>query len=283
MIEAPKGFGVYLRDLTKDFRDRWPAAKLAKHLKDHHVKHVYILAFWDEGGSVFRRYNRNVGKPYVEAFIKEGITVGIWGFPHPDFVQRYVEMMADTTYNFAPKGGITHWLHDPELPWKAKGNPRATDMGLRGQGEAIKGFGSNKNKEQLSELAIELCQAEAVERAMLKVPGVGITSYGMAKWHPIPYDVFAGYGWSSPQLYSVNRSNVDLGLSMWADRGSHVFIPSVPVFGPNSDVRLSTHLNAFLDEGTPVDVTGFVVWSFPQMSPMEARTIRSFAEKVGWA
>lgn len=281
MIHHPKGIGIYLRDLTKDFRDKWKPAKFAKYLKEHAIRHAYVLAFWDEGHT-FRKYNHNFAAPYVQAMINEGIEVGIWGFPHPLHADRYVQAMAEVSQVLTKNGGkISCWLHDPELPWKPKGAPRAVDTGLRGQGEAIKGEGTNVNKAALSELALELCQKEAIERAILKIPGVGITSYGMAKWHPIPYNIFAGYGWSSPQLYSVNPINVDLGMQMWVDRGSQVLIPSVPVFGPNTESRLSKHLNAFIDQADN-QPQGFVVWSFPQMSPMEARILRSFSDRKGW-
>ena len=278
---APTGIGVYIRDLTKPLRDKWPPKRLAKFFKDHAIRQVYLLAFWDEGGNNFRMFNRNIARPYVDAFTTAGIEVGVWGFPHPNQVSRYIATMSELSQNFGDKGQIKYWLHDPELPWKPRNAPKASDT-MRGQGEAIKGDGSSLNLDKLTDLALELCQHDSIERRIIGVESVGITSYGMARWHPMPWMVFAQYGWSSPQLYSVSPANVDAGLKMWADNGATSFSPSIPVFGPNSQNKLHAHMHAFVDEGTPVKVNGFVVWSFNQLANLEARTLRSFSDKMGW-
>lgn len=287
VVFAPTGVGVYLRNFTQEFRLKWPAKKLAQRLKDYGIKHAAILACWDDHYG-FQRNNQIVAGQYAEALHKQGIMVGLWGFPHPDRVAQYITRLTEATDEcgggLANGGPIAYWLHDPEIYWKFKGE--RIGLGMRGQGEAVQGVEPGVRKEgYLNDRADELVVEDMVARSIAGVPGCGLTSYGMAEWHPIPYRQILEYGhiWGSPQLYSVSPAMVDKGLKSWQERGSVVNIPSVPAFGKNSERALAKHLASFVDPGTPVDISGIIVWSYPQLNKQEFAILQEFSEKQGWS
>lgn len=301
MDKAPRGMGIYLRVFSSRFREKFPPEKLAKILKDHGIKHAYMLAVWhDEKG--FREPNTSdrheafehkyaLLARYGEALTKAGVSVGIWGFPMPGHERAYFDSFVGITQHLT-KDVIKHWLHDPEKPWKVKGAPLASRT-MRGQGEAV----GNVRQHRLGYLQDRVDDFQFLNDLLAEQCGIestGVTSYGMAQWHKLPWVIdesvsrehaggLANMGWSSPQLYSVSQSQVDAGLAAWRDRGSVVFVPSVPVFGKNANRALEGHLRAFVDEGTPVDVTGMIVWSFRQMNMLEGKILHKFSEEMGWA
>ena len=275
----PVGLGVYVRNLDRRFRARRTPQQFAKRMKDHGFRNVWLQACWSDHRG-HRESNRGQVRPYAEACAAAGLTVGLWGFPSPVAIEPYFDSMvqrASECGGGVDKGGVIQsLLHDPELPWKVKGGKhREVPMSMRGQGEAIEGDGLIDSMEELNECAHRFMGADAIARQEIGVPSVGNTSYGMAAWHPIPYEIFAQYGWQSPQLYSVTPSQVAKGIKQWRDLGAGYIVPSVPAFGKNSGPRLAAHLDAFVPHG----IKGAIVWSSRQISAAELRTLQAFSER----
>ena len=230
--ETPKGIGLYIRGLQqKTHGTPKQAAKLAR---DNGVSFVAILAAWQDvhkGKERFLKSNGRDGsliKKYAEAFTAAGIQVWLWGFPRGGGEEAFVERFVQVTEACGPV--VRGWLWDPELFYKWSRNPdAAAPVSMRGQPEfsasAGKPAGSAATRKAQARKLVELT-LDAMNESL----GLGITSYGMARFHRnFPWDVFGGVGFGSPQLYSVGPKQIDKGIQQWRGHGWQTSVPSVPM------------------------------------------------------
>jgi hypothetical protein len=117
--------------------------------------------------------------------------------------------------------------------------------------------------------------------AELSLAPTGITSYGMMKWHALPWKIFADGGrtWGSPQLYTVTPTQVAQGMTSWKKAGFDGLSPSIPAFGENSGENLYSYLSTFVTKDTP-DIDGFWVWSYQQIDVAERTALKRWAEML---
>jgi hypothetical protein len=280
----PEGIGLYIRGLSKKVHgDPKTAAQKAK---DHGVSFVAIMAAWQdikkETGQPYMLHS-NGRKPdliaqYAAAFAEAGIEVWIWGFPRAGGEKEYVERLAHVTD--VCDGTIEGWLHDPEVyyKWTIKSSDKDRNTTMRGQPEFAKYAkpidGSAQHIKNCASKLLALCADEDCSYKYL-----GFTSYGMAQYHKnYPWKIFGGTGWGSPQLYSVGPDEIDAGIKAWREHGWDHIVPSVPLFGKNSDAKLHAHLSNFVDGNERI--SGFIFWSWRQASPLEWKVIKRWAEWI---
>ena len=107
--------------------------------------------------------------------------------------------------------------------------------------------------------------------------GIAVTSYPLARYHrPMPWsEMVAGTG--MPQTYTIAPNLARVAAAEWRARGHTSIVPIGPAYGPNSEGRLMTYLRlAYLEDGAPT-VDGIGIWSWPQMSSSEWRTLEQVA------
>lgn len=276
MTTHPTGIGVYARTLST--ATHGTPEQMAKRLQDHGVSWVAFLACWQDksgpGKSFAQRVpRRDVVRRYIDACARAGIDVWLWGFPWVGREELYIEAMR--SYSGAPVRG---WLHDPEVSYRDR--DKRPPPGSRGQGEAVDAE-SDATASYAARRAQLLIELDAAARAELRLAPSGITSYGMAQWHALPWSqLAAGGAWGSPQLYTVSPDQVDAGLHAWSDRGFATLLPSIPTYGPKSGAALDAHLAAFVDDGDEPTIDGFAVWSYQQTGASEWRTLARWAEML---
>lgn len=146
----------------------------------------------------------------------------------------------ESMVTYAKTCGAVGLLLDPEKSYK--GNPRAVD--------------------QLISTTLD-----ALDESL----DLGVTSFGRLDWHNLPG--LKGVGWSSPQLYTVSSDACRKAIATWQVPGAHI-VPSVPAYGPNSEGELDVYLEAMHDL-----VKGYIVWSWPQISAQEWRTIQAWSNR----
>lgn len=287
LSRPPKGIGVYVRNLSRKFRAKHTPERMVRRLKAAGVRTVAFQAVWQDHQRGHKESNAGVLAPYVRACVDAGMTVGLWGFPQPNRLTEYFTSFKERTAECGggigyENGTISFWLHDPEVYWKPQ------RKAVKGQNPALmRGEFREAVQGQIPVTVADLDMAarwligdDLRARREAQVPSVGVTSYGIASWHPIPYGVFlglAGYTWGSPQLYSTQDALTARGLKEWREF-CKVLVPSVPAFGRNSKHHLAKHLRRF--EGD--DIHGLMVWSYRQIDRLEARTLKAFAEERGW-
>lgn len=281
--QMPTGIGLYIRGLSKS--KHGTPAQAAKKAADNGVSFVAIMTAWQDVHKGKQRFLHSNGRDgltiakYTAAFNARGIAVWLWGFPRGGGELQYVDRFSHVTRVCRDKGApIAGWLWDPELFYKwSRSAPVHAAAGVRGQPEfsasAGKPFGGASTRRVQAANLMSLT-FDAMDEGL----GLGITSYGMAKYHSnFPWDVFGGMGWGSPQLYSVGPKDVDRGITMWRNHGWEHIVPSVPTFGKkNGAAALHDHLSNFVD-GTE-DIKGFIFWSWRQTSPDEWRILARWAE-----
>ncbi len=281
MLSAPKGLGVYARQLSVSSYGT-PEA-LAKRLVGYGFSYIAFMACWqDKQGErkTFRQLDPDLVKlkEYVEACASAGLEIYLWGFPWIGHETEYVDAMTRVTK--ALNGRVRGWIHDPEVSYCAKG---AKSSLAKGQGEANADYKPTETEARVKQAAALLVSLEATARAGLKITDVGYTSYGMASWHPLAWSEFGGHGWGSPQLYSVSAELVGQGLNSWRNAGWDHLIPSVPLYGTNSGTKLDEYLSFFLEHKPPVGhkpINGFIFWSLNQLGANERTTLQRFAEML---
>jgi len=276
----PTGIGLYLRGLTQ--KKHGSPAVAAKMAKDHGVSFVCLMSAWQD-------VKKDTGKPYMlhsngrdatviaqyaEAFSNTDIEVLIWGFPRAGGEDEYIDRLGHVTE--VCDGTIGGWLHDPEVYYKWKLKSQKPDITMRGQEE----FSKDAKPISTKALWIKECAQKLVRLSYQNDccgEKLGFTSYGMAPYHKMyPWEVFGGHGFGSPQLYSVSPKEVDLGIRAWRQYGWQHIIPSVPLFGKNSEAKLHAHLSNFVDGEE--NITGFLFWSWQQASPLEWKVIKRWSE-----
>ncbi len=268
-MEHPSGLGVYCRTLTT--ASHGTPKQLATKLKENNFSFVCFMACWQDKqgpGKSFRQLPTNLAvlRQYVVACQAAGLEIYLWGFPWIGHEDAYDQAMREATTACGP-GVVKGWLHDPEVSFRDK-NAKAAPKSSRGQGEAVDAAPEGDATKVQASAAKLVAQWKKAE-GELGLCASGVTSYGMATFHPLPWDTFSGEGafWGSPQLYTVGATQVDEGIESWRSHGFDVLLPSVPAYGENSAGKLDGHLNRFVDGNE--NISGFVVWSYPQISPFE--------------
>lgn len=272
----PNGIGVYCRTLSK--ASHGTPEQLATRLASSGCSWVAFMACWqDRQGGAPRelRAPAKTLRAYAEACRARGLSIWLWGFPGCGREASYVEALAEASTALGP-GVVAGWLHDVEVSYRDAKKP--PPKGSAGQGEAVAGsVGSSVTAARLG--ALRLLELELAARTRLGVAGVGVSSYGMAQWHALPWDVLARIGgFGSPQLYTVTPRQVDAGIDAWRAQGFESIIPSVPAYGPNSAANLDEYLGCFVDGHE--NVSGFAFWSYQQLAGVEWKTIAKWAEQL---
>lgn len=277
----PKGIGVYCRSLTPTTHGT--PAQLARRLSSTGCTFVAFLACWQDRsgpGKTIRQVvpPRDTLRAYADACKLAGVDVWLWGFPWIGRESDYMQAMTSAAASIS--GGVRGFIHDPEVSYRDKSAPRAP-LASRGQGEAVDAA-PEADGSRTARCAQTLLELDAQARASLRLDPSGITSYGMADWHSLPWRQLAGDGglWGSPQLYTVTPAQVDAGLASWRDRGFRRLLPSVPTYGPNSGAKLDAHLARFVDGGGEPTIDGFLVWSYQQTGREEWATLERWAEML---
>jgi len=275
----PKGIGLYIRGLSRKKQGTPKAA--AKKAADNGVSFVTIMSCWQDVHNGKERFLHSNGKTgtiiaeYAQAFADREIQVWIWGFPRAGGEDQYIERLNHVT---GACGGTVHgWIHDPELFYKWNGRVRKTPANMRGQpeytGEYTAPGSRPARRKRAAKKLIELTE-EAVR--VTSITSYGITSYGMAQYHKnFPWSEFGGYGFGSPQLYSVDAKQIDWGIAKWRELGWSHIVPRVPLFGKNSGAKMHDHLSNFVD-GTE-NISGLLFWSWRQASREEWKILARWA------
>lgn len=275
-IAHPTGIGFYARTLSEATHGT-PKAMAAK-LRDHGATWVAFLACWQDRsgpGKTFaqREPRRAVHDRYVEACAAAGLDVWLWGFPWLGRETEYLEAMRR---HVTP--AIRGFLHDPEVSYRDKRRP--PPKGSRGQADVLEGD-DDATETRVVDCARALIHGDAALVAELGLRPSGITSYGVAQYHALPWaQLSAGGAWGSPQLYTVGPELVDAGLAGWKARGFDVLLPSVGTYGENSGAKLDAHLARFVDSGNEPTIDGFAVWSYQQTGGVEWKTLARWAEML---
>lgn len=280
MNGTPKGIGIYCRTLASSTHGT-PAA-MAKKCRDNGIAFVALLGCWQDKSGPGRTFKQRVDsiartKEYAQACRDAGLDVWLWGFPWLGHEADYMRAMVNVAHAI---GGVRGFLHDPEVSYRDKAAV-IVDKASRGQGEAVDSQpeGTALSTARAAQTLLEL-DAQAI--ADLRLAPSGITSYGMADWHPLPWRQLAADGrvWGSPQLYTVSPAQVDQGLASWQRRGFTTLLPSVPTYGENSGAKLDAHLARFVDGGGEPTIDGFVIWSMPQTSGVEWPILKRWGEML---
>jgi hypothetical protein len=150
-------------------------------------------------------------------------------------------------------GTVGGWIHDPELEFKWGRGGWYTPPAVRAAARALRAGGKESGLSQ------------------------GITSFAAIAGHrTLPWTELAGFGFGSPQLYTVGPTDVDRGIEQWRKAGWERIIPSVPLYGKNSGAHLHDYLSCFVDGSEDID--GLLFWSWRQGSADEWRIIARWAE-----
>lgn len=278
MNAPPTGIGFYARTLSVPTHGT--PAQMAKRLKDCGASWVAFLGCWQDKSGPGRTFKQRVPKldetaRYVEACKGAGIDCWVWGFPWIGHERDYMEAMR----RVAAKVGARGLLHDPEVSYRDSSKP--PPKGSAGQGEAVDASGLAVQATYAARQAQALIELDRELVADLRLAPSGITSYGMADFHALPWRQLAeGGAWGSPQLYTVGPDLVDRGLASWRKRGFATIIPSVPTYGENSGAKLDAHLARFVDGGGEPTIDGFVIWSIPQTSGVEWPILKRWGEML---
>ncbi len=274
---APAGIGFYARALAE--QTHGTPEQLAAKVLLHGGSFVAFMGCWQDrkdGGPRLLPISAERTAKYARAAHAAGLEVWLWGFPWVNRERQYADEMSKMVR--ACGGVVRGLIHDPEVSYKDR-RAKAAPASSRGQGEAVTA-GPEAGAATVRRGAQELMR---LDRELVTAHGLatsGVTSYGMADWHALPWDVFASTGcWGSPQLYTVSPAQVDQGLRSWRAAGFHELLPSVPAYGDNSGRALDAHLARFVDGDEP-DIRGFVVWSYQQVGGVEWSTFDRWATQL---
>jgi len=270
--QNPTGVGIYLR-ATGPMPPPKQAAKTAKDAG------VSFVAFYVVQQDVSKGKPRTTMitsvedvKRYGDAFATAGINPWLWGYPWAGREDEFVDKMKAAT-----TGNVVGWILDPELGYKWKGS------GTRaGQKEADPDAPPPTGSKAAMQAAVATLMDKSLG-ALADKHGLGVTSYGMADYHKnfpwaefVASENFEAAGWGSPQLYDVSPDQIDQGIASWRALGWTHLVPSVPAFGTKSGAKLHDFLSSFVDGSEAI--SGFIVWSWPQISPDEWRVFRRWAD-----
>jgi hypothetical protein len=279
--------GLYARRLGNS---KGGAKKLAKKAADHGLKHLELMGPWQEPAAkgslrIATRTPNGIEKilRYSEALASKGVAPLVWFYPWAGEEGRILEYLERLLDRGAPIAGL---LPDPELgsKWKGRKRPKKIHSMRGAQGEAIRGA-TGTSRRAAKAAAVKLMRGLAAlvtEYASLQKHGVGVTSYGILRYHktlPVEELLKTTRVWLSPQLYTAKPDLVDEMILDWRERADDLqaeVVPSFATFGPNSGLKLLSHLISFVDGNE--DVHGLMGWSVPQTSAREWNVIALFAD-----
>jgi hypothetical protein len=192
-----------------DLQRHGSPASFAEKCRRYNVRWVCPLLAWQSGdGSV--RVVAEALEAYAEALFDAGVDVWVCGYPWAGHEEQFVGVMSDLRARTGARGVVL----DPELPYKDRPN------------------------EMRRLLALTLDSLD-------ESSGLGFTSFGVPKYHrTFPWEVAGGWGWGSPQIYTVSAAVGRAGIQAWRDLGWEYVVPSVPTFGPRSGEKLREYLQA---------------------------------------
>ena len=267
----PRGLGVYIRRLSK--KHHGTPAECARKAKENNVSWVAILCAWqDRKGTADRHLEINSPAKiaeYAKALEDEGIDCWVWSFPRAGWVIEHSRTVRAALAIPSVRG----ILLDPEIYFKWTSDEGGEVSGMRGTREAVDDPDARGSKDWARYWARQLVR-ETLD-IMDESHGIGITSYGVQRFHPnFPWFDFGGVGFGSPQLYRVSRNLVWESVNTWGDQYESI-LPSIPTFGDQSGANLQGHLDKF--EG--LDIQGICVWSWKQTDRREWATLRKWAAK----
>lgn len=247
---TPSGVGIYLRGLGH--KSQGTPEQAAKKAADHGVSFVALMAIWQTAKRTLWSNGRDPALlvRYAEAFRTAGIDVGLWGYPAAGKVDEYLDRLTAVT-EACGRGVISWWLHDPELEfkWSPTTGPRAF---VEAQAVRLREGAAGSGLRQ------------------------GVTSFAAIDGHPtLPWRELGGFGFGSPQLYTVGPAEVDHGIARWRKAGWESIVPSVPLYGRNSGAKLHDYLSCFVDGDEEID--GLIFWSWRQGTADEWRVIERWS------
>jgi len=187
---------------------------------------IALQAVWQHETGVTRRDDLTRLHLYADALQDQGIRVWVWGYPYAGREADFAAGMADAAAVTEADG----LLLDPELPY-------------RGRPEAAR------------DLLVEVL--DVMDESL----GIGVTSYGLQKFHPrFPWAEWAHVGFGSPQLYTVSDALFKRGMAEWRARWDLV-IPSIAAYGSKDESELPARLR--------LAGSSCILWSWRQLSGRE--------------
>jgi hypothetical protein len=253
-VSAPAGVGVYLRGLGHPSQGE--PAQAAQKARDHGIDFVALLAIWQNRNQTLFSNGRDPARlvRYAEAFRAAGVGVGLWGYPWAGRHHEYLNRLQAVTDACGP-GIVDFWLHDPELGYKWGRATGAKEADVRASATAL--------------------------RAGAEASGLpqGVTSFGTPAGHPtLALEELGGFGFGSPQFYTAPTEDFARGFGQWRVRGWSRFLPSAPLYGPQSGARLEAYLSAMLVADPGVD--GYLFWSWRQAGALEWAILERWAKWI---
>ncbi len=237
---VPSGLGIYTMELEKL---RLTPAAAAARAKNAGLSFVALLACWQEessGGAV----NRAELADYGAAFREAGLDVWVWGYPFAAS-WRITDFVA-TMKRSATDAGAAGILLDPEDAF--------TGARARWMAPLLRAI------------------VDVLDESL----GLGITSFGVTKWHPtFPWADCGGWGWGSPQTYTVSIDLAVQAIAQWRELGWTKILPSLPTYGLNSEAKLAAYAAAILEHAD-----GGLFWQWASTDDVEWRTIEALAARA---
>ena len=261
-IATPRGMGAYVRGDVAGWSSA-DASRRAALARSARLRWVVLMVEAVDG----RRPDLTDLQRAATAYHEQGLSVGLWAFPHPT-------------------------RRDPEYAVEAL--ERAL-VGLESVGVPCAGAILDVEATDGGRMRPSAAWArELVQRAdALCGPArwLGVTSYPVQAWHRLPWsDIEHPRAWGSPQLYrsALEPDVVRRSLREWGDRYG-ALVPSLPVYDVSGGTmapaaQLERALDAVLLDartGRP-RVPGAALWSEPQIDRAEAAVLRAWAERHGW-
>ncbi len=238
---VPRRTGVFARWLNR--RQYGTPAQAAKRARDHGLSWVALMAIGLVGRPARERAHPvQILADYAQAFREAGVEVWVWFFPLADDPEGAAQVAGRALVAAQGRGLVL----DVEKPYS--GDVAAC---RRLVGASLDELGEDQ--------------------------GIAVTSYPLARIHRrMPWEeMVAGTG--MPQTYTIAPSLARRAVREWRRRGHTSVVPLGPAYGPRSAGRLLPYLRAaYLDDGVPT-VDGLGIWSWPQLSRAEWKTLEQVA------
>jgi hypothetical protein len=237
----PQGCGMYVMDLS--VAHQGTPLQAAQRAKNAGLNFVALEACWQNSADEHTPVNTLDLDDYGAAFAEAGIDVWVWGYPwgSPEQITRFVARMREA----ARSAKATGILLDPELGFKDERAPFMRDL------------------------------LEQTIDSLDEGLGLGFSSYGLTSVHKdFPWQLAGGYGWGSPQLYTVGLPIARSAIKQWREIGWFHLIASVPTFGPNSGPNLAAYASSIAEH-----TEGVCFWQWRGTDKEEWRAIEAVAKR----
>lgn len=215
----------------------------ARMLEGAQLRGVLICGCWEDETRGHVRVNATHGPRFADAYRDRGLEVGVWGYPHAGWEERFVERMAEALETI----GDDFYMLNPEVSYK-----------------------SGRRRVQHAAQLVQLSLDAITERT-----GLGVATYGVRKWHKgMPWGVFDGVGIGSPEFYSVPSTVARRECVAWKEDWFSLS-PSVPLWDDNAGANLGAYIGAMEDL-----IDGFVAWKASLLDPIERDAIARWSERL---